>query len=133
MTSQIKTFIESNITIIAEQDWHTVFDKYYTACFWFDTEEVFNELMNVLKVVDPYVITHSREARSTVLFQGLNQIFHEELEGMTYASSSEFKKSYLTDQLNSWLGFTEGEVEQIADNVAETYGLEVDFDCYYVR
>ena len=35
--------------------------------------------------------------------------------------------------LNSKLGFTDGETEQIADAVAATYNLEDDFDCYYVR
>ena len=64
----------------------------------------------------------------------LDQILHDELEGMRYYGRSEIKKNDILMLVDSDLGFITEELEEILDDIAENaYNLEVDFTCYYLR
>ena len=125
MTDSVKEFIEDNIDAIDEKDWAEVIEQWYSNAssnFVYDDDE-FNELMQ-----------ESLKARTDFMKNLFSQILHEELEGMTWRSSNEIKKSDILMTLDSDLGFIREDLEPILDDIAENeYNLEVDFTCYYVR
>lgn len=135
MTDFIKQFIESNILNIERNDYNAIFQNYYNKALWVwsgEEEEIFLELIAILKIVNPSVIPDSNDARYEIIYAKLNDVFHDILEDMTLTSNTKLRKMTIINMLNSRLGFTDGETEQIADAVASTYNLEDDFDSYYV-
>ena len=136
MTEFVKGFIEANIDAIEEKDWDEVIEQWYSNAssnFVYDDDE-FNELSQVMSAAGIDFMNESLQARKAFIGNLLSQILHEELEGMTWRSSSEIKKNEILMLVDSDLGFIREELENILDDIAENeYNLEVDFTCYYMR
>ena len=136
MTEFVQNFIEANIDAIDEKDWDEVIEQWYSNAssnFVYDDDE-FNELSQVMSAAGIDFMKESLQARKAFIGNLLSQILHEEIESMSWKTSSEIKKNEILMLVDSDLGFIREELEDILDDIAENeYNLEVDFTCYYMR
>lgn len=136
MTDSIKKFIEENIDIIDDQKWDEVIEAWYEHCYsyFFDADEYFKELTQVLQTADINFMTLSENARKEFMSNLIDQILHDELESMSFKGKDEVHKLDILSHIDCNLGFTEQEIGKIMEDVAvNKYNLEPDFTCFYVR
>ncbi len=136
MTDIIKQFIELNINDIEDSNWDNVIESFYERFGSpLDTsDEYFKELTEVLQTADIDFMRLTKTTRKEFMSNIIDQILHEELESMSFTGSSEIKKSDILLYIDCNLGFTEQELDKIMEDVAvNSYNLEPDFTCFYVR
>ena len=136
MTEIIKEFIELNIDDIEDADWDNVIESFYENCsdLWFNADEDFKELAEALQTAGIDFMKLTEETRKEFMSNIIDQILHDELESMSFRGSDEVKKSDILLHIDCALGFTEQELDQIMEDVAtNSYNLEPDFTCFYVR
>lgn len=136
MTPYVKSFIEKNIEEIEDANWDTAIESFYERFSSpFDTcDEHFAELAEVLQTAGINFMTLSENARKEFMSNLVAQILHDELESMSFRGKDEVKKSDILLHIDCDLGFNEQELDKIMEDVAEnSYNLEPDFTCFYVR
>ena len=136
MTEIIKEFIELNIDDIEDADWESVIETFYERFSSpFDTgDEDFKELAEVLQTAGIDFMRLTETTRKEFMSNLVDQILHDELESMSFRGSDEVKKSDILQYIDCDLGFNEQELDKIMEDVAvNSYNLEPDFTCFYVR
>lgn len=136
MTNSIKKFIESNIDYIEDENWEELVEAWYEhfSSGFFFADDYFTEFVETLQSAGINFMTLSENARKEFISNLIDQILHDELESMSFRGSSEIKKSDILQHIDCTLGFTEQELDKIMEDVAvNSYNLEPDFTCFYVR
>lgn len=136
MTNIVKEFIEYNIDDIEDANWDNVVESFYERfCSPFDTGDTdFKELAEVLQTAGIDFMKLTETARKEFMSNLIDQILHDELESMSFRGKDEVKKSDILLNIDCNLGFTEEELDKIMEDVAtNSYNLEPDFTCFYVR
>lgn len=136
MTDSIKKFIEENIDIIDDQNWEKLVEAWYEhfSSDFFCSDDYFTEFAEVLQAAGINFMTLSENARKEFMSNLIDQILHEELESMSFRGKDEVKKFDILLDIDCYLGFTEQELDKIMEDVAvNSYNLEPDFTCFYVR
>ena len=136
MTDSIKSFIEENIDIIDDQNWEELVETWYEhfSSDFFYADDYFTEFAEVLQTAGINFMTLSENARKEFISNLVNQILHDELESTHFRGSDEVKKSDILMHIDCVLGFTEEQLDKIMEDVAvNSYNLEPDFTCFYVR
>ena len=136
MTDIIKEFIEDNINDIEDANWDNVIETFYERFSSpFDNgDEDFKELAEVLQTAGIDFMRLTEATRKEFMSNLVDQILHDELESMSFRGSDEVKKSDILLHIDCALSFTEQELDQIMEDVAtNSYNLEPDFTCFYVR
>ena len=136
MTDSIKNFIEQNIYIIDNQNWEELVEAWYKhfCSDFFCPDDYFTEFAEVLQAAGINFMTLSQNARKEFMSNLIDQILYNKLESMSFRGKNEVKKSDILMHVDCVLGFTEEELDQIMEDVAENkYDLEPDFKCFYVR
>ena len=136
MTPYVKSFIEKNIEDIEDANWDNVIESFYERFSSpFDTgDEDFKELAEVLHTAGIDFMSLTERTRKEFMSNLVDQILHDKLESMSFIGSSEIKKSDILLNIDCNLGFTEQELDKIMEDVAEnSYNLEPDFTCFYMR
>lgn len=136
MTDIIKEFIELNIDDIEDANWDNVIESFYERFSSpFDTgDEDFKEFAQVLHTAGINFLRLTETTRKEFMSNLFDQILHDELESMSFRGADEIKKSDILLHIDCSLGFTEQELDKLMEDVAEnSYNLEPDFTCFYVR
>ena len=136
MTEIVKEFIEDNIDDIEDADWDSVIETFYErfGSPFDNSDEDFKELAEVLQTAGIDFMRLTETTRKEFMSNLVDQILHDELESMSFRGSDEVKKSDILLHIDCALGFTEQELDQIMEDVAtNSYNLEPDFTCFYVR
>ena len=136
MTNSVKEFIEENIDSIDAQSWDDVIEAWYEnfSSDFFFSDDYFVEFAETLQTAGINFMTLSENARKEFMSNLIDQILHDELESMSFRGNDEVKKSDILLHIDCALGFTEQELDQIMEDVAtNSYNLEPDFTCFYVR
>ena len=136
MTDSVKEFIESNIDDIEDADWSTVIESWYeyASSDFFCSDDYFVEFAETLQTAGIDFMRLTETARKEFMSNIVDQILHDELESMSFRGKDEVKKSDILLNIDCDLGFTEQELDKIMEDVAvNSYNLEPDFTCFYVR
>lgn len=136
MTDSTKNFIEDNIDIIEEGNWEELVESWYEhfSSDFFFADDYFTEFAETLQTAGINFMTLSENARKEFMSNLVDQILHDELESMSFRGTDEVKKSDILIHIDCDLGFTEEELDKIMEDVAvNSYNLEPDFTCFYVR
>ena len=136
MTDSIRIFIENNINEIADSRWDNVIESWYETASesFFDADDYFTELVEVLQTAGIDFMTLTESTRKEFMSNLVDQILHDELKSMSFRGSDEVKKSDILLHIDCDPGFTEQELDKIMEDVAtNSYNLEPDFTCFYVR
>ena len=136
MTNIVKEFIEFNIDNIEDAKWDAVIESFYETCssMFFTADEDFKELAEVLQTAGIDFMRLTEKTRKEFMSNLTDQILHDELESMSFRGKNEVKKSDILLNIDCNLGFTEEELDKIIEDVAvNSYNLEPDFTCFYVR
>ena len=136
MTEIVKEFIELNIDDIEDGNWYNVIESFYERFSSpFDTgDEDFKELAEVLQTAGIDFLRLTETTRKEFMYNLIDQILHNKLESMSFRGGGELKKSDMLLYIDCYLGFTEQELDKILEDVAtNSYNLEPDFTCFYVR
>lgn len=136
MTNSVKEFIEENIDIIDNQNWEELVEAWYEhfSSDFFCSDDYFTEFAEVLQAAGINFMALSENARKEFMSNLVDQILHDELESMSFRGKDEVKKSDILLHIDCDLGFTEQELDKIMEDVAtNSYNLEPDFTCFYVR
>ena len=136
MTDSIKHFIEDNIDIIEDGNWEDLIETWYEhfSSDFFCSDDYFTEFAETLQAAGINFLTLSENARKEFISNLVDQILHDELESMSFRGKDEVKKSDILLHIDCVLGFTEQELDKIMEDVAtNSYNLEPDFTCFYVR
>lgn len=136
MTDSVKNFIEYNINEIEDADWDTVIEAFYESFSspFATGDEDFKELTQVFHTAGIDFMRLTETARKEFMSNLIDQILHDEFESMSFRGKDEVKKSDILLYIDCDLGFTEQELDKIMEDVAvNSYNLEPDFTCFYVR
>ena len=129
MRGTTKTFIETNIDLIEQQDWLTLFQGWYDVAYGeVDTDEVrFDDLMETLceaSVIPFRGVT--LEARKQIIRKEVETIIQDWIDNLDDWAGSPgwIGMRYIThDQLRSHLGLDISVVKEIVKEVAVNKGL----------
>lgn len=136
MTEIVKEFIESNIDDIEDSRWDNVIESWYKTASenFFAADDYFTGFAETLQAAGINFMTLSEDARKEFMSNLVDQILHVELKSMSLRGKDEVKKSDILLHIDCVLGFTEQELDKIMEDVAvNSYNLEPDFTCFYVR
>lgn len=137
MTNIVKEFIEYNIDDIEDANWDNVIESQYETCsssLFFTADENFKELVEILQTAGIDFMKVTETVRKEFMSNLIDQILHDELESMSFGGKDEVKKSDILLNIDCNLGFTEEDLDKIMEDVAvNSYNLEPDFTCFYVR
>ena len=124
MTKQVKTFIEDNIDLIETESWESLFDSWYDAeiDMWWELSDaaMFEEMVTILKSSG---INIDLDKRSLVMTRILEHELKLEMTNAHSFPNDFIGQGSILNRLNSYLGYTEEEVIQLMDRVAENLGL----------
>ena len=129
MTHFVKSFIQNNKDFINNENWYAVSREWYEAAertSLFDEPEWFMEFCHVLHVADINYLEESREDRKKIIELNLIPEFNKFVSS---AAKTRFKEQF-TFGLASTLGLSNATIESIADSVAQTFNLHIDFEHY---
>ncbi len=136
MTNIVKEFIEINIDDIEDARWDNVIESFYSNCsdLFFTADENFKDLAEVLQTAGIDFMRLTETTRKEFMSNLVDQILHDQLESMSFRGKNEVRKSDILLNIDCDLGFTEEELDKIMEDVAvNSYNLEPDFTCFYVR
>lgn len=136
MTNIVKKFIEFNIDYIEDANWDNVIETFYEQFGSpFDTgDEDFKELAEILQTAGIDFMRLTEITRRQFMSNVINQILHDKLESISLRGSNEINKYDILMHIDCDLGFTEQELDKIMEDVAvNSYNLEPDFTCFYMR
>lgn len=124
MTKQVKTFIEDNIDLIETESWESLFDSWYDAeiDMWWELSDaaMFEEMVTILKSSG---INIDLDKRSLVMTRILEHELKLEMNNVHSFPNDFIGQGSILNRLNSYMGYTEEEVIQLMDRVAENLGL----------
>ena len=129
MTHFVKSFIQNNKDLINDENWYAVSREWYEAAertSLFDEPEWFKEFCHTLHVADINYLEESSEDRKKIIELNLIPEFNK---FMSSIAKTRFKEQF-TFGLASTLGLSDATIESIADNVAQTFNLHIDFEHY---
>ena len=129
MTHFVKSFIQNNKDFINNENWYAVSREWYEAAervILFDEPEWFMEFCDVLNSVGINYLSDSTEDRKKII--ELNLI--PEFNNFVASTAKTRFKEQLTFGLASTLGLNDETIESIADNIAQTFNLHIDFEHY---
>ena len=137
MQKYVKIFIEKHINDLNNEDWNKVITAWYTeaddSLFWVYDNDMFDDLCQVMTNVGIDFMEATKAARIEYMSKILEESLEKEIVTTKLRGSSEVKKNSIFVDVVSQLGFTEEELENMLDAIAETkFNLEVDFTCYYI-
>ena len=134
--SFVKQFIEDYITEIEQHDWFRVCERWYDLALFqsLDYDEtMFEQFVAIMQhVVGVDFLKESRKARQDVIHFHLNEIVQDHITDRFAPNRGQYKKRLYTDQLVTFLRFTEKEVIEICDSVVSDLGLKYDEIYYYI-
>ena len=114
MNAAVKEFIEYNIEVIEQGNWHELFLNWYA----YRKDYYFDDMMDVLEVAIPDIWTLTWEARADML---------RELATYVFANLSNKNKRVtfeaITSELNSLFGFEGQDLINVLDQAAKQAGL----------
>lgn len=137
MQEYVKTFIEKHIDDLNNEDWNKVITAWYTEAdnsfFWDYNNDMFDDLCQVMTEAGIDFMKATKAARIEYMSKILEDSLEKEIVTTKLRGSSEVKKNHILVDVVSQLGFTEEELENMLDVIAEIkFNLEVDFTCYYI-
>ena len=135
MLEFIKEFIERNITSINKSDWEEVMSEWYEEAdrnFMYH-DDFFNDFVSVMNEAGIPFMEVSLPARKIVIKDYIEGYLSNAVDVIRYYSKNTIKKINVLRDLITTFGFTEEEIFDMMDDVAETkFNLGVDFDEYYI-
>lgn len=131
MRGTTKAFIETNINLIENRDWLTLFQGWYDIAYGeIDTDEVrFDDLMDTLYEAGVGSLKETFEARKQIIRKEVETIIQDWIDNIDAwtGSHSWIGMRYIThDRLCSHLGLDYGIVKEIVKDVAISNNLVPD-------
>lgn len=127
MRGNTKTFIETNIELIEQQDWLTLFQGWYdTAYGELDSDEVrFDDLLDTLYEAGVISLKETFEARKQIIYKEVDLIIQDWIDNLDDWTGSPgwIGIYYITDQLHSHLGLDIDVVKEVVKTVASNKNL----------
>ena len=111
MNNNVKQFIEKHINLIEEEDWKTLFNKWYTTWYMFDTvadDLQLRELFDVLQSADILPNKHE-SARKFLITKEMNNY----IDDMIFEAQDSVRFVGATNNLHSRLGFNLIELKEM--------------------
>lgn len=129
MTHFVKSFIQNNKDFINDENWYAVSREWYEATdrvMLFDEPEWFKEFCDTLSSVGINYLSESTEDRKKIIELNLIPEFNNFVAS---TARTKFKEEFIFG-LASTLGLDRATLESIADNIAQTFNLHIDFEHY---
>lgn len=138
MRGTTKAFIETNINLIENKDWLTLFQGWYDIAYGeIDTDDVrFDDLMDTLYEAGVGSLKETFEARKQIIRKEVETIIQDWIDNIDPQTYNVIEMQYITyDRLYSHLGLDYSIVKEIVKDVAISNNLVPDkhFEVFRLR